>query len=184
LKWLDLKALAQSLCRKGEQLIKVSYFSAYPTWLPDKYARHRLYVAAITQHGVDCHMARFSEKGAECKKCGATWKRHEEKETDVHFSLTFVEDAIDNVFDRAIIISADSDLVPAVRMVRRRLPGKQIFLATPPSRHSMARDLLGVCNSGTPITAGRLATCLLPKDVVDGNGTVIASRPSQYNPPA
>ena len=68
-------------------------------------------------------MARFSEQSAKCLKCGARWKRHEDKETDVHFSLSFLEDAIDNVFDRAIIISADSDHVPAVRRVRARLPG-------------------------------------------------------------
>jgi uncharacterized LabA/DUF88 family protein len=182
LKWLDLKALARSLCRSHEQLVKVSYFSAYATWLPPKYARHRQYVNALKQNSIDCHMARFSEKRASCNACGATWKRHEEKETDVHFSLTFVKDAIDNVFDRAIIISADSDLIPAVRVVRRRLPGKQIFLATPPGRHSMARDLLNACNSGTPITAGRLATCLLPQEVKDGNGSVVARRPTEYDP--
>jgi hypothetical protein len=46
LKWLDLRALAASLCRKDEQLVKVAYFSAYATWLPASYARHREYVAA------------------------------------------------------------------------------------------------------------------------------------------
>jgi hypothetical protein len=34
LKWLDIRALAASLCREGETLTKVAYFSAYPTWLP------------------------------------------------------------------------------------------------------------------------------------------------------
>jgi hypothetical protein len=85
LKWLDLRALAQSLCRDGEQLVKVAYFSAYATWRPDSYARHRTYIAALKNLGIDCHMARFSEQSASCLKCGATWKRHEEKETDVHF---------------------------------------------------------------------------------------------------
>jgi uncharacterized LabA/DUF88 family protein len=138
LKWVDLFALAQSLCRPEETLVKVAYFSAYATWLPSKYARHREYVAALKLHGVECHMARFSEQQTRCNECGATWKRHEEKETDVHFSLTFLEDAFDNIFDRAIIVSADGDHVPAVRSVRRRWPGKQIFAATPPGRHSKA----------------------------------------------
>jgi hypothetical protein len=47
LKWLDLRALAQSLCRGGEDLVKVAYFSAYATWLPGPYSRHRQYVAAL-----------------------------------------------------------------------------------------------------------------------------------------
>lgn len=183
LKWLDLRSLALSLCRPGEELVKVAYFSAYATWMPARYARHRHYVAALRQVGVECHMARFSEKRAECRACGARWKRHEEKETDVHFSLTFLEDAIDDVFDRAIIISADGDVVPAVRAVRRRLPGKQVFVATPPDRHANARELVKSCNSSTPVTQGRLAKCLLPERIRNEGGAVIATRPTEYDPP-
>lgn len=181
LKWVDLKALAQSLCRGGETLVKTSYFSAYATWMPDRYARHRQYVAALQHSGVECHMARFSEQTARCRSCGTTWKRHEEKETDVHFCMTFLEDALDDVFDRAIIISADSDIAPPIRRVRERLPAKQVFLATPPERHATARELLKVCNSSTPITAGRIAKCLFPAEIREGN-QVIATRPASYAP--
>jgi len=93
LKWVDLWSLAFSLCRPGEELVKVAYFSAYATWLPASYARHRQYVAALRAKNVECHIARFNEKMSSCKSCGATWKTHEEKETDVHFSMTFLEDA-------------------------------------------------------------------------------------------
>jgi uncharacterized LabA/DUF88 family protein len=184
LKWVDLWAVAASLCREKETLVKVAYFSAYATWLPDKYTRHREYVAALKHYGVECHMARFSVQSAHCKKCSATWKQHEEKETDVHFSLTLLEDAFDDIFDRAIIVSADSDHVPAVRRVRARFSGKQLFAATPPGRHGMAREMLNACNSGTNITPGRIARCLLP-DVIAGNaGTHVVTRPTEYDPPA
>lgn len=183
LKWVDLWALATSLCRPQETLVKVAYFSAYATWLPDKYARHREYVAALKQAGVECHMARFSEQTMKCTSCNKTWKRHEEKETDVHFSLTLLEDAFDDVFDRALVISADGDHVPAVRRVRARFPGKQVFAATPPGRHGLAREMLKACNSGTPITPGRIAKCLLPEFVRDGKGNLIATRPASYAPP-
>jgi uncharacterized LabA/DUF88 family protein len=183
LKWLDISALAASLCRPDETLIKTAYFSAYATCRADAYARHRQYVSALQATAVECHMARFSEKTAHCNKCGSSWKTHEEKETDVHFSLTFLEDAIDDVFDRAIIISADSDHVPAVRLVRARFPGKQVFVATPPERHGKARELVNVCNSATPITAGRIAKCLFPKLVTDKAGQTVASRPRSYDPP-
>jgi hypothetical protein len=79
LKWVDLHALALSLCRDGEELAKVAYFSAYATWLPDKYNRHRQYVAALQATNVECHMARFSEQSARCNNCGSKWKRHEQK---------------------------------------------------------------------------------------------------------
>jgi hypothetical protein len=128
-------------------------------------------------------MARFNEKASKCNNCGAEWKRHEEKETDVHFSLAFLEDAIDDVFDRALLISADGDYVPAVRRVRARLPGKQIFLATPPGRRAKARDLFNACHSGIEITPGRLGKCLFPKQILDESGAILASRPSNYTPP-
>jgi hypothetical protein len=183
LKWVNLWALAESLCRDKETLIKVAYFSAYATWLPGPYARHREYVAALKHSRVECHMARFSEQTARCNACGATWKRHEEKETDVHFSLTLLEDAVDDIFDRAIVVSADSDHVPAVRRVRARYPGKQLFAATPPGRYGKAREMLNACHSGTHITPGRIAKYLLPKFVTDANGNVIATRPANYAPP-
>jgi uncharacterized LabA/DUF88 family protein len=184
LKWVNLSELALSLCRSDETLVKTAYFSAYATWMADAYFRHRQYVAALKTTSVVCHMARFGEKTARCRSCGATWKKHEEKETDVHFSLTFLEDAIDNVFDRAIIISADSDHVPAVRRVRARFPGKQVFVATPPHRYGNARELLKACNAGIQITPGRIAKCLFPATVVDAAGAVVASRPPSYTPPA
>lgn len=56
-------------------------------------------MAALKANKVECHIARFNEKTANCKACGASWKTHEEKETDVHFSMTFLEDAIDDIFD-------------------------------------------------------------------------------------
>jgi hypothetical protein len=128
-------------------------------------------------------MARFSEQTTRCNSCGTTWKRHEEKETDVHFSLTFLEDAIDDVFDRAIIISADSDHIPAIRKIKARLLGKQLFAATPPGRHQFARGILGVCHSGTNITPGRIARNLFSQTILDAEGRVIATRPANYDPP-
>ena len=77
LNWLDIKALAQSLCRDGESIVKVAYFSAYATWLPGPYARHRQYVAALKSTGVECHIARFNEKTTYCRSCGSSWKQLE-----------------------------------------------------------------------------------------------------------
>ncbi|MGO8916054.1 MAG: NYN domain-containing protein [Stellaceae bacterium] len=147
LKWLNIMSLAQSLCRPGEELVKVAYFSAYATWLPPQYARHRLYVTELMAAGVECHMAQFNVRTVSCRSCRATWKSREEKETDVHFALTFLEDALDNTFHRALIVSADSDYIPAVRKVRNRFPAKEIFIAAPPGRYGHARGLVSVANS-------------------------------------
>jgi hypothetical protein len=183
LKWVDLRSLALSLCRDHEVLARTVYFSAYATWMPDAYFRHRQYVQALRSIEVECFMARFSEKQAHCKACGSRWTTHEEKETDVHFSLTLLEDAIDDVFDRAIIVSADSDHAPAVRRIRSRFPNKNVLVATPPKRHRRARELIKACSSSLEITPGRIARCLLPQAIHDDAGRVLATRPPSYDPP-
>src|SRR5690554_4941495 len=116
LKWANLHAIAQSLVRpeRDERLVGVKYFSAFATWRPDAYARHRQYVAALEATGVDVTMAHFKKKPRSCRACSHQWTDHEEKETDVRIALQILADAFDGLYDRAIIVSADSDLVPVL----------------------------------------------------------------------
>src|SRR5438105_9573589 len=60
-------------------------------------------------------LGHFKRKYRKCNSCGATWIGHEEKETDVAISTNLVADAFRNRFERALIISADSDLGPAIK---------------------------------------------------------------------
>lgn len=96
----------------------------------------------------------------------------------MHIAITLVSDALTNKFDRAIVISADSDLAPAVRLVGSSSPRKEIFVAAPPGRFSNARDL----NPRLEITKGRVAKHLLPAVVRDKSGTVVVQRPAEYDP--
>jgi|WetSurMetagenome_2_1015567.scaffolds.fasta_scaffold154617_1 hypothetical protein len=179
LKWLDLWALCQSIARSGEQLIAVNYFSAYANWLPAGAARHRQYVNALRYHNVTCIMGHFKEKNRQCNNCQAMWKAHEEKETDVHIAVRLVADAYENKFDRAILITADSDLVPAINIITAAFPGKELFVAAPPKRMAHARDL----KPRLEITPGRLAKWLLPATALDGAGKPLFLRPVDYTPP-
>jgi uncharacterized LabA/DUF88 family protein len=43
----------------------------------------------------------------------------EEKETDVNLALKIFEDAFFDNYDRAIIISGDSDIIPVIATIRR-----------------------------------------------------------------
>lgn len=180
LKWLDLWSLAQSLARPDETLVAVNYFSAYATWLPPQYARHRNYTKALKLHGVSVHMARFKTGVRQCYRCGNTWDNHEEKETDVRIAVKLVTDVFDDIFDRAIVISADSDLVPAIELVRARFPKKHLLVAAPPGRFSSARDL----KPRLEISKARLAKHLLPAEVYDKDGALVTMRPNSYDPPA
>lgn len=178
LKWLDLRAMADALLRQDEALTAVKYFSAYATWMPPQFARHRDYVDALIARGVIAHMAQFKEKPRKCRSCGARWIAHEEKETDVQIAVHMVADALKGVADRLIVVSADTDLTPAIRMIAASAPQCEVFVAAPPGRFGRCRAL----KPRLELTPGRLAKSLLPATIQLGGGKVIV-RPKSYDPP-
>ncbi|MCK5460728.1 NYN domain-containing protein [Candidatus Gracilibacteria bacterium] len=178
LKWVNLWTLLDSITRGDEKLDAVKYFSAYATWKPKAYFHHRQYVNALEYFGVTTIMGNFKGKPRECTKCKHQWDEHEEKETDVNLALRILCDAVDDSFDRAIIVSADSDLLPIVKEIKSRFPQKEIFIATPPKRHEIARDL---CSYGgnMNLTPGRIERHLLP-DRIKLDEIRLVIKPPQY----
>jgi hypothetical protein len=171
--------LAASICGANETLVATKYFTAYATWRTSSFIRHKAYVAALKHVGVDCTIGHFKEKWRRCPDCHHRWTTHEEKETDVAIAVELVADAFLDRFDRALIISADSDLAPAIKTVRAHFPKKAVNVIAPPGRLAHARDLKPIFQ----ITPGRLAKCLLPASAKDTGGTEIFVRPSSYDPP-
>lgn len=179
LKWLDLWALTESIARAGETVVAVNYFSAYATWMPAGHQRHIEYVKALEHAGVTCHLGHFKSKTRQCRRCATSWTMHEEKETDVHIAARLVADAYEDRYDRAILISADSDLLPPLNIVKAAFPKKQIFTVAPPGRMYAARGL----NPLLQLSHGRLEKCLLPDTASDASGRVLFTRPATYAPP-
>jgi uncharacterized LabA/DUF88 family protein len=180
LKWLNLWDLAASICGRNETLSQVYYFTALATWRsPDAIGRHREYIKASTHAGVTCVVGHFKEKHRKCRNCQASWMAHEEKETDVAIAAALVADAFRDRFKRALIISADSDLVPAIKCVRDHFPEKSVNVIAPPGRWGHARDLKPLLE----IAPGRIGKCLLPETASDKSGATIFRRPMSYAPP-
>ncbi len=180
LKWVNLFALAASLCGEGEDLVGASYFSAYANWLPEETRRHKEYVKALKHFGVECFMGHFKEKRRACRSCGAQWTGHEEKESDVAMSTQLVADAFQDRFDRALILTADSDIAPAIRIVKIAFPTKSLDVIAPPGRFTHARSLA----PKLVITPGRLAKALLPETAANSAGSSAFLRPLGYLPPS
>ena len=60
LKWVDLRKLCREFAPSPEhELEDVFYFSAFATWRPDAYRRHREYVKALEASGVTPIMGRI-----------------------------------------------------------------------------------------------------------------------------
>jgi uncharacterized LabA/DUF88 family protein len=180
-KWLDLKAVLKPFV-SGHTLSEVHYFSAYAHWKPQQMIRHRAYVAALEATGVTVHMARFSNKDRKCPKqtCGHEWVGHEEKETDVKIAVTILKQAIEDKFDRALIVSRDSDLVPAAKAMGELFPHKEVYVVAPPNAgHST--EMLQYCKGKYKIKVKNLDACLLPQTLKHPDGSTV-TRPVQYDP--
>jgi uncharacterized LabA/DUF88 family protein len=117
--WLNYRQLAQQFLNPGDILELVVYFSAYAQWNLDDWQRHREYVAALQSVGIEIVLGKFKETHPKCRLCHREYLSHTEKQTDVNIALRVVQDAILGLYDRAIIASADGDLVPIWRTLGR-----------------------------------------------------------------
>lgn len=182
LKWLDLQLLFRRLTRAKSQVItQILFFSAYPTWKPDSHHRHRLYVKALSTNGITPVLGQFKNKPKKCLKCKTEWVSHEEKETDVNLALAMLDLAYKDRYDHAFLLSRDSDLAPAVRIVKQNFPDKKITVFSPYNyRHSS--ELLQVCDGHKTITLQHISTSLFPEKIHDAGGNLVVVRPPEYDP--
>jgi uncharacterized LabA/DUF88 family protein len=185
LKWLDLKMLCKNFSPSPQFTIEtIYYFSAHATWLPDAYHRHKVYLQALKSTGVIPVLGKFKEKDRRCKQCQSMWKAHEEKETDVNIALHILDQAYQNKFDRAVIVSADSDFSPAIRLAKERFPEKQFRILTPVNRkHSWDLvNAVGGKENATHIKRIHIERSLFPDKIILSSGKEIV-RPLEYSPP-
>jgi len=80
----------------------------------------------------------YKSKPKSCFSCHHTWSDNEEKMTDVNIAVHMLTDAMDDVYDTAMLISGDSDLVPPIRAIHSKFPAKRVMVAFPPNRHNVS----------------------------------------------
>jgi|CXWL01.1.fsa_nt_gi uncharacterized LabA/DUF88 family protein len=183
LKWLNIWSLMTSLLQSDEQLMKVYYFSAYAPWRISSHIRHQIYVKALEVSGVSPVMGNFKNKNRSCHHCGYHWLEHEEKKSDVNIAIKMICDAYDDNFDRCILVTSDSDLVPVLKILRRKFSNKSVLVATPPKRHERSRDLRAHASSYS-LTKGRIKEHLFPTAINSKySDALIIERPQEYDPP-
>ena len=102
-----------------------------------------------------------------CNNCQHSWRKREEKKTDVAIAAHMVADARMGEFDVAMLISGDSDLVPPVEMVAA-MPNRRVVAAFPPSRKS--HDLRRAAGASTDISRAALRKSQLADSVALPNG--------------
>lgn len=179
LKWLNLRGLSNAFIQHTkEKLEEVFYFSAYPTWRPKAHKTHRKYVKALEAYNVKCILGHFKEKRKQCPQCKSQWIAHEEKESDVNIGIHLLHHAHLNSFDKAFIVTADSDLIPAVKLALNTFPEKEFTILVPPSRYDITRELRSHVKA-MRIGQRHLRGHQLPKKITRKDGEAIIA-PQKY----
>lgn len=144
--WLNPQQLIQNLLKPDQKLVFTKYFTARVNSNPrdpGKHKRQATFLEAIdTLPDTRIYYGHYLPKQQTCFKCGATWNAHEEKMTDVNIAVEMLNDAYDDAFDTAMLVSADSDLAMPVESITKRFPKKRVIVACPPDRHSKRLESL------------------------------------------
>lgn len=183
LKWLNLWALSQALIHpRNDVLSEVYWFSAYANWRSqDSQSRHQVYRRALQSAGVRAVIGNFKMKPRKCPKCHHKWDGHEEKESDVNLAIHLVRLAFENRFDKAIVFSADTDLAPAIKMIKETHPEKEVLVAIPERRMGKTNALANAAHGKIRLNEGHFARNLFSDRIEADSSPII--RPAHYAPP-
>lgn len=165
--WLDHVELASRL-RPRDQIVDVRYFTAPVLDDAGAAGRQSTYLEALKAQNpgvLTIVEGRYQRKLMHCRACGAEWTSYEEKETDVNIAVALMEIAASAAVDTVLVVSADSDLCPAVRSARRVNPQLTMVPAFPPNRRS--GELRALLPSAFTIGETKLRQSQLPPVVRD-----------------
>jgi uncharacterized LabA/DUF88 family protein len=144
--WLNLYEMCSRLLRPKQELIKIRYFTAHINKAnEDKRKRQLTYLEALkTLPLLEIHYGRYLATRQKCFNCGHSFLKHNEKKSDVNIAVKLITDALDGLYDSAVLISGDSDLTPAIEALKLYFPKKKVLLFFPPKRKSS--ELKNVCH--------------------------------------
>ena len=179
--WLNILTLSQLLF-PHDQIESVKYFTAIVSARPndpDKSNRQLVFLRALrTLPKVEVILGTFLSHTVRMVLAGSPPDRPqlvevtktEEKGSDVNIAAHLIHDAHNRKFEKAALISNDSDLAEPVRMVTQELHLPVVVVN--PHKHRQSAELTKYAASVKQIRAGLLSASLLPPSLVDAHGTI------------
>jgi len=145
-KWLNIQSFFESL-RPDEDVVRVCFFTAIvdPSLHTSlKRDRQKRYLTALKSlPKVDVVFGKYQERTVTCRASSCPrrleYRVGEEKKTDVNIAVRLIDDAIKQRTDSMIVVSADSDLEPAVAWVRKNHPGLKVSVYIPSLPDALAQ---------------------------------------------
>ena len=184
-KWLNIRRLSELLFPK-HTITQIKYFTA-PVKIRnsdsdrDKPNRQQIYLRALrTLPGVDIIYGSFlthvvTMKEADQNKYVRVIKT-EEKGTDVNIASHLINDGYKGLYEMAIVISNDSDLVEPVRMVKEEL-GLPVVVVSPYKTNTI--ELKKIATFVKQLRSGILGVSQFSDMLMDEVG--VFRRPENWN---
>jgi uncharacterized LabA/DUF88 family protein len=130
LRWFDYDAYCRHFLRSTDILHSITYFTAIAFWREQAVKRHQIFIQACIAKGIDVIMGKFKEKLSACPHCRENIIRHEEKATDVNIALFAYRLAVHKI-DQVIMVTGDTDLIPAIMMIKNDFPSTKVGIVFP-----------------------------------------------------
>ncbi|PIQ60301.1 MAG: hypothetical protein COV99_11795 [Bacteroidetes bacterium CG12_big_fil_rev_8_21_14_0_65_60_17] len=179
-KWLDVRRMCEKILPRN-QIAQIKYFTARvspQTGDRSQAIRQDLYLRALgTVPGVSIHYGHFLVHNVHRRLANpppgtnpyVEIVKIEEKGSDVNLAAHLLHDGHQGLYDAAVVVSNDSDLVTPILMVKQDL-GFPVGVLNPHRRTANAiRDSASFIR---PIRTGVLADSQLPATLADGSGTI------------
>ncbi len=176
--WLNLQSLARNILAPGQDLVFTKYFTSRVSYPPDKEKRQSTFIEALeTLSDLKIYYGHFQSNLQRCRKCGHKVWVPSEKMTDVNIAVEMMSDAYQDLFDIALLISADSDLSAPLRAIKDLFPNKRVVVAFPPQRHSV--QLQHLAHAYLQIGRASIAKSVFPEKVQKADGFTL-TRPPEW----
>jgi len=184
-KWLDLQRFFD-LLRPHDDIVRIHYFTA----LVDGKTKpnQEVYLRAVGSLGrVNIVLGKFKRKQVKCSNLSCTFLGNrffqvpEEKRTDVNIAVFLLDDAYRDKCDHSIVVSGDSDLVPAISMLKTRFPKKRVTVYVPSRnpKRGAAVELRSAADKHRTLPLNLLALSQFPNPLSDGAGGLI-TKPASW----
>lgn len=171
-KWLDLKGVVKKLLQPQHNITSIKYFTAIVSGVYDvqQPIRQKTYIRALEKYipELQVYYGHFMSHPVKAPKSPLSNPpqmveivKTEEKGSDVNLAVHILNDAWLDQYDCAVIISNDSDLAEALRLVRKQSK-KMIGLISPIIKGHPSMELKAQAHFVKRIREGVLRDSQLP----------------------
>ena len=181
LRWLDVARLCASYLHAlpGRCVVAgVVFFFALPHHLelrhPGLVAEELNYLDALAATGVELRLGQFKRRTRTCPSCGRPIVAFEEKETDVAIGTTMAAMVCDDECDTVVLVTGDTDLLPAIHVSRERRADKCLAAIFPLGRFNA--QLQAAVDFSWTLKAATYIAHQLPDPVLAPDGRAISRR--------